>query len=611
MRPSGQEQPIVFISLGAGVEFWPILAPVLREYMPRFAYIEVGAGFAQEDVKTEVNRCWHSFLAGNPQLTDAVRVTYLMGTDEASNLLPHLRQEVDACFGALYPAGVMTDIFVLLDDRDLLNEGNQRVAILHRLKEEHARTETKIYIMSNLCSRNNFTPPADISHTIALLTLFKCRDPDTYVTPPDASRYNEHFFLENCDLRRGCFLTAGSTILSVPEDALAALILAEVLSIGAGTPVEAAPRRPLATPTPYEKRPTKRMEYLQGMAIPDAGKGEVLSRKQWLSRLFGQRLASFAHEEFEDTEYDYFSELRQMKINFYDLLRYLAPGGAYAATVDTLVENSKIDLQLAQDKYTAWLANPPDRSKNAREGAKRNLSPILSQELWPFIIAADYLAKDEELKVLEKNYELATKWQKAFTAYAAELNGHMPTLQAAILQLHTRASGLESAFAMFPSPMEFFRERIQAFIARDMDEFISLSQAATTHLAEGTFDGFLTVLESHIRENILPAVNVHPLDVLRATDEDSLSEHISDWLRGAKILNLRLATGYVNLYTEANLFFPADTLAANVKRHYEGRGQGRVNLFTQSDCDRVAVLYHAGAFDSDELYNNTGQEAEA
>jgi len=99
------------------------------------------------------------------------------------------------------------------------------------------------------------------------------------------------------------------------------------------------------------------------------------------------------------------------------------------------------------------------------------------------------------------------------------------------------------------------------------------------------------------------------MDILRdfSDGDDSKAAALGEWTLQNRHYNIRLKIGYTSLHTEANLFMPAnsgDIRAEDVKKHYEGRGLGRMNLFAKTDANRVAILYHAGSFDLEDLYYN-------
>jgi len=90
-------------------------------------------------------------------------------------------------------------------------------------------------------------------------------------------------------------------------------------------------------------------------------------------------------------------------------------------------------------------------------------------------------------------------------------------------------------------------------------------------------------------------------DMVSKSGRGDISSALGEWVYKNRHWNVRLKIGYTSLYTETNLYMPAE-IAAKVKKSYEERGMGRMNLFAEEDTKQVAVLYHSGAFNIDDLY---------
>jgi len=610
-----QSNPVVFVTLGQCSGLWPMLSSSLKGYLDIVGYIAAPDRFDDDFIKNEVGRIWREFLRRDPSLADVIRVNFVMRADKAGTGLPALRESIEWYFQKLYPAGMMTDVYCLLDDANLLSDGGRRRDVLNMLAHEQSHGLV-VYLLSNLTSMNQFITDENICHTITLLSLFKDCVPDLYVAGADASRYNEFFFLENCAMRHGVFLTAGSLVLSVPRDALKALYMAELLAFGMDKPLETEPGEGevtlLSAPPEVLRKPTKSMDYLFGMAIPEVSRGEAFTREQWLNRLFGQRLEQLVEQSKQTSEessvenFD-FSVLGEIKANIFDLLRQTGKGGFYEQVVKQIVSDANYDLRRAEDAFLEWIESVPAMKKGTPETATRRLSPFIVQHIWPYILASEYLRKQMKLQHLANKIASLEGHSQLVAKVHQALLGYMDNLHTVIQSYNEKAETLNDAFAAFtPRAVDYFRQSFKEYAASHHDELVKLSKGMTAFLYRGDISKYLERLEGYIDNNILPSQTKPVMDILyELTDGKFAAEALGEWVLQSRHMNMRLKTGTTGIYMEANLFMPdahGDVSAADVKKQYEGRALGRMNLFAKTDADRVAVLYHAGSFNAEDLY---------
>ncbi|MCL2216229.1 MAG: hypothetical protein FWB91_04320 [Defluviitaleaceae bacterium] len=600
--------PVVFVTIGKSADFWPKISAALAEYIEGVQYIPVPENFDDANIKAEVGRVWREFL-GLGQ-ADVIRVNYILRTDESGLKLPQIRESIETYFQALYPAGVLSDIYCLLNDANLLDDGGSRKGVIQMLKDEKAE---RVYMLSNLTSMNIFIPDETTAQTIALLTLFKDCVPDLYLTGADASRYNEFFFLENCAMRRGCFLTAASLTLAVPQDALKALLIAELLKYGQNEPIEPEPpesAKILPGISVTTKAPAKNLEYLCGLAIPDVNRSDRLTRKQWLSRLFGLRLKRLLNnsEEAGSDESKIPPEIPIEGHNLYDLLRYTGESGIFEKNISQALLNIENDLRKAEEKYNLWLEEMPNATDDS---AKRRLSPLVTQDLWPYELAMDYLRKHSEIEHLRAKVKAMEFQRASVNAFRHRLQGYLTMVQVAALPYEEKFRQLNEDFAAFsPKAENYFRQSFNSgYALNHRHELAELSKEMTAFLQRGKILEYTKMLEEYVDTHIMPTFNRPIMDILRdfSDGDDSKAAALGEWTLQNRHYNIRLKIGYTSLHTEANLFMPAnsgDIRAEDVKKHYEGRGLGRMNLFAKTDANRVAILYHAGSFDLEDLYYN-------
>ena len=608
---STQSNPVIYISLGQGAGIWPHLSMALEAYAKGIAYIAARKTFDDLWVKSEVGRVWKEFLQQG-QTADIVRVNYILGTDEAGAMFPKLCAYIEKYLSALYPASVLTDVYCVLDDDRLLENEDDRKLVMTMLKDEQTK-DLNVYLLSNLTSQNVLIPNASIAHTIAMLTLFKDCIPDLYVTGADASRYNEIYFLDNCYAKQGHFLTASSLNVTIPQDGLKAILMTELLLFGKDTPLEISDTLDEAVffETNIQQAPVKSIEYLLGMAIPEVNHTSPLTRRQWITQLFGRRLELIMETDMgtsAEAMPDSLPDFAAKEANLYDLLRYTGEGGIYEHYATAALENAQNDLHISEEKFRKWLDTAPSFEKGSPEAEKRRLSPLISQDLWPYVIASEYMLRlahfqywHDEIEVLKKRCSHVSDAHQELLQFLEQVND-------TIARYTQKSQILDDTFAPFsPRASDYFRNLFKMYASSNYNELAELSTGMTTALIQGKFPQYLKRLDAYIDNHILPS---KPFDrpimdtlheLIATSGHSDISTALGEWVFNHRRWNIRLKTGYASLHTEINLFMPVQG-AADVKRRYEERGFGRMNLFTDENANHVAVLYHAGAFDLEDLF---------
>jgi len=638
-----QSNPVIFITLGQGAGIWQYLSPTFDKHI-HVAYFNVPCNYTDRWIRGEIGRIWKELLQqGN---SDIVRVNYILGTDAAGLALPHLSKITEKYLSALYPAGVLTDIYCLLDDDNLLENMDERVQIIEmlkdianphsmplavepscdkniRMKKESSPFFTphlRIYLLSNLTSQNMLISQESIAQTIAMLTMFKDCEPETYVTGADSSRYNELYFSDNCYGKHGVFFTAASLNVAVPQDGLKALLIEELLKIGKDTPLETGKDESefsgfnkldaALDPSP----PHKRMEYFLGMAVPEIDNNLSLTREEWINHLFGESLclndlaippAKLSEAQENVLELDAVSIARFKPINLYDLLRYTGDGGICEGLITKGIEHAKNNLHSLEEKFHKWLSGKPNLTKGSRESEKRRLSPFVTQQLWPYVIAHDYVYKQNHIQSFRNTIVALEKRLELLVAAHEELQQHLSKVNDAIEIYTQQTQVIDNAFAPFsPSASEYFRALFKQFATQHHTELVKMSTEILPALIRDEFEKFLQKLGNYIDAHILPSefFNKPIIDTMHnLTNGTDISVALGDWVFNHRQWNIRLKTGYSHLHTEINLFMPTQG-AADVKRNYESRGLGRMNLFADKNADSVTILYHAGTFNPEDLY---------
>jgi len=450
-----------------------------------------------------------------------------------------------------------------------------------------------------------------IGHTIAMLTLFKDCVPDLYVTGADASRYNELYFLDNCYAKQGQFLTASSLDVTIPLDGLKAVLMTELLSFGKETPVETGEiiDENIFYATNAKQASVKSIEYLLGMVIPEVRANTQFSRRQWISQLFGRRLEKLVDGGIKPkAEADPLPEITELEANLYDLIRLTSEDGVFETYATSALDNAQSRLHTSSEKFEEWLDMPPSFAKGSPEAEKRRLSPFISQDLWPYIIASGYMSGltkiqywNDVIDILEKRCEYVVDVHHKLLRFLDRVN-------VKINEYGNKAQIINDTFAPFsPNATDYFRNLFKEYANTNYDELAQLSKGMTKAFAQDDFQGYLAKLDEYIQNSILtsrffdkPIMDTLN-DIVTIHGHSDIPSALGEWVFNHRRWNIRLKTGYANLHTEINLFMPTQG-AADVKHRYEERGFGRMNIFTDENANHVAVLYHAGAFDLEELF---------
>jgi len=614
---STQSNPVIFVSIGQGAEMWQFLSPALKDYSVSSAYVDFQAAtfceaIITDSIKSEIGRIWREFLQQGKNTADIVRVNYIMGTDEVGLMLPILRQHMEKLLSALYPAGILTDIFCILSDDKLLENEDNRKMIMAMLQSESSNGAS-VYLLSNLTSENELVTNDSIANTIAMLTLFKDFVPESYVTGADASRYNEFFFLDNCFARQGHFLTASSLNVTIPQEGLKALLMAELLAYGKNNMLSPSPEINIDdnffSETNLAPASIQGMDYLLGMVIPQVDIVSQRTRQQWISQLFGTRLELLFDSNIETNDSTPSPlNLPTRSINFFDLLRYTDQGGLYETHAHNALECAKTNFTNADTRFRTWLNNMPVLTKNTPEAAKRRLSPLASQDMWPYVIANEYLHRKSSLRYLQDTIVVLNDRHRQVLSMHQHLLGLLEHVDNKIGEFVQTSQILDITFAPFSSnAASYFRELFYEFAEQNRDEIFHLSTGMTESVLQGDLTQHLTQLEDYIDNVILHSDQFNkPImttmrNLVATGGHSDIATALGEWVFNRRNWNIRLKTGYASLHTEINLFMPTQD-AADVKHRFEERGLGRMNLFIDDNADRVAVLYHAGAFGLEDLF---------
>ena len=604
-----QSNPVLFIFLGRSIRFMAPFTDILEGYgIEGAAFIKMEEHPHEEWIKDEVNRIQQEYIKRAYDSSGIIRVNYMLS--EGYWNLAKLRGNLEKYVSMLYPSEIYTDIYWFLDDASALDGHTEsRVRMMGAFNEQKA-AKAQIYLLSNLDSNNVFTPEEEVLRTAALLSMFKDHEPDRYPVAPDASRYNEFLFAENAHApQKGAgFITAGCRSLQIPKKALTGFLVNQLLKMGSG---DESPAGCGAEPHGFKPEPTKFSsivdpQYIYGVAIPDISDGEYgdIPRRAVIMRLFGKRLDGvleiYSSESVRLPSMGEFIKAMEA-LPFYYALDVLAVGGRWRFEVRQALEEAQEAAEAAELKLKKWL----DASPDIKDVPKRKLAWMFKSEDWPYRLAEEYLERRfriDGLKAAARHLQLVLDH---VALYHEKLLTYLSQVEEARNSLEWDKKALDESFSFIvPHVSEYFLALYKDYCGARAQVLRELTDPMAKYLREGKFYDYVSQLADFVENKLLHDMARPFTDLLSYLETGSkgrLPAHLAEWAVRSRRFNLQLKTGYVSLYTEANMYMP-ESGAAKVKAAYESHGLGRMNLFVDNSAGRVDVLYQAGMFGLDDLY---------
>jgi len=347
-----------------------------------------------------------------------------------------------------------------------------------------------------------------------------------------------------------------------------------------------------------QRKAGKGLDYLCGLAIPEANFADPLTRGQWISRLFGERLNRCV-PTLQEADGGFDGDEIFPAANFYTLFRATCEGGVYyeAARVD--LDSARTEFSDAQEKFDSWLNARPDLKK---ESPTRRLSPIKTQNLFPYALAAEFLKRQAELEHIREKIKIFEQRVRLVASFHKKLKRHRDEIEKAVAAYNEKFAHLETVFR--PGAADYFRKKFaESSFAGSSKDIGELCNDMTASLRQGEFAKFKTRLNAFVEREILsePQFALPIAEILREMGEIPASA-LADWAERCQHVGVRLKSGSARLYTEMNLLVADAATGLEVKKICESRGLGRLNLFADTGASCVAALYHAGAFDADEMF---------
>lgn len=603
--------PVLYILLGRAIPMFESFTDILEEYgLDGAAFIKIYEQPHYEWIKDEINRIQQEFIRRSYDSNGVIRINYVISSDNWD--IHSLRETVEKYVSMLYPLEVYADIYWFLDDASALDGRTpSRIKTMKTLTSKKL-TKAQVYLFSNLDNNNVFTQEEDQFRTLALLSVFKDYKPSHYPVSPEASRYNEFMFLENA-INHGQskgFLSAGCRSLQIPQKELKGFLVNILLDLGSN--------QSWPEPSDFNIMHFIRgeyvlfskivdREYIYGLAIPEIRSADFkgISRKVIISRLFGKRLDNILDIYIGDS-----IRLPDMEslnhaledLHFYQALYLLGDEGKWRRSVRKVSEETRQALQTATSELESWL----DSEHNVKDKARRRLSPWVRPENWPYQLAEGYIERLFRINALKALNKHLQQTMSAIDAYYNVLLGYQETVKKAQSTLNWDTTALNAAFDHFvPRISDYFFMLFKDYESSRVKALKAVTDPMLGHLKEGTFAQYISYLAEFVDDKLLPALNLNFAGLLRYLENECkghLPALLSEWAVRGRRFGVQLRTGYVSLYSEANLFMPTGAEISKIKSRYESHGLGRINLFVDEHAGRIDVLYQAGIFGVDDLY---------
>ncbi|MCL2399670.1 MAG: hypothetical protein FWC91_08025 [Defluviitaleaceae bacterium] len=612
-----QSNPVLFILCGQTMAMQQPLMRIFADYgLKSVAFIAPEAMPKEKWLKNEINRVQQEFIKQSYNSSGIIRINYLLSGDSWD--IPALRENIERYISMLYPAEIYTDIYWTLDDASALDGRTpNRIKTMSMLREilssgtsnEKNDKIPQVYLMSNLDSGNAPITMDEILRTIALLVLFKDYEPKEYPVAPDASLYNEFIFAENAsEYHNGPgFWTAGIRSLHVPVESLKKLLTATLLNW--------EKNRDETPPLPNFERYIHSefasfskivdQEYIYGLAIPDVNKENYngFIREDVIEKLFGERLNDVL--QMYDSKSVYLPDISNLKqtiedLPFYCALDFLGDGGEWRTATDKVLSENKETLEYCVNDLKKWLATEHKTDAESR----RRLSLLVQTDAWPYHLAEEYVERLFKINALQTLDNHLEQILAIINDCYDSLLQHLETVNQEKNELTEAVTELNNTFEPFiPCVSEYFLDLFEKYADSHEKELRALTSPLAKHLRNDSFSDHIAQIEDFIERKLMPNLEqsfTMLLSHLTASGK-RFPVLFADWAMSRRHLNIQLNTGYVGLYTEANVFMP-NFKASEIKSSYESQGIDRMNFFVDSKAQRIDVLYHAGTFNLDDLY---------
>jgi len=572
-------------------------------------YLAISGEYEKDSLFTDIRDVQSRFLTTVYVTSGEIKVVYVINADSPQTAqLEEIKRDVDGYLAYLYPGGILTDIFLMLDDVHDLSAATHRGEIVDMLTEMRSDT-CMLYMLSNLNSHKLYEPNARMNmlHGIALLGILK-----DYISLQASEQiykwYNERYFQEDCYRTGGHFMTIGYLSIGRPLQLIKKLMLIELLTCRERQSMQECAFTWEAQKISGDGRLWLR-ENIYGLCM-DAqtnldGIGNY-TNKRALEVLFGDRLEHFFEANFQ-TSHASSGEVRVRKFlrdcareptrGFYYIHAITAQDGALRAYLANLLAKAEAQLSSLESRADNWQNErcqpPKQRWRNANR-VPDHVYELAAQYLEPRF---ERLQPELEIKRLTEALEYVDTCHREFE------RKHKQLAEFVMLRKeeadHIRED--DEVFIDSSSLNAYYIAKLRELVESD-PKFDSIYSRLWRSLENEALDLYAAELESYIENTVM-----HRDDFDRGIVDDltgawgvsggEVYESIWRYIAGSRHFNILLKGGCKNLHSEINVFIDASSQLAR----WSGT-RDKVNFFYEENSNSIDVLYHAGAFSSEDLY---------
>ena len=587
-----QNNPILYVFIGGIPEaFIQKLKAIQEEQIDGVGYLE-----CSDNISEEIRIIQERFIAKPYLSIGEIKINYVMDAgDPNCSGFPKIKETIESGFRLLYPGGVISDAFLLLDDAHVRPDKKN----VHRQTFDmvEAGGLNMVYILSNVSSKNTYEPENDdsIVRSIAYLALLK----DCSVPVPNMNRYNERYFKADCLNRGGKYTTLGHIRIEKPCQ-VEPFLLAKLLKYQ-DKPV------PPECPVPFDCAEIFNLSFERGfdfnrnlfenlLGLPLSGEVSACSNQQALRIWFGGRLERFYGMNYlemmtevvrSETEnalarVKAFLEdvIHSAEYGFYFVNAITAPDGALRSRIEIYRERYQKDCAALESEYNSWL------SQTAAHKGKPALFGRINP--YPYRLAEQYIKYKVKIFENQAVYNLIEQTLTFVEMYYAELH----QLKCAVDD-RGASPVFDSGFFSANEVRSYYTALLDTYIRETPDSFLKLYKNFYDYVRSENLNEYEQRLQELIQDEILPLD-----DGLEKMSSNISSQTALNWIHENKKLNIFLSSGIAKLYCETNIFFHENKLFSEAKPDTEDK----VNFFYQESGQSIDVLYHAGGFGKEDLY---------
>ncbi len=593
-------------------------------------YMTINEGCKKEQISGDLQAATTQFLTKKYITSGEIKVVYVVNADARfAKTIHSLKQYVEYYLHFLYPGGVVSDIFLILDDtinlaRNLNNYRGEVIQILSQMRSDNCM----VYILSNVNNHRLFKDENDdnVYTSIALLCLLKdfvSEQPDKQFSEDQVYKwYNERFFKDDSYKNGGDFMTVGHQIIKKPIQMIKKLLLVELLIFK-----QFSMTRDCDFEWKVKKLPETNWNNLKdnifGLAMDTAFDESLLpnfTNKQALERIFGKRLEQFFEVNFKEEHQNDGAEIiknylheaaKDPSLGFYYVYEITSPNGYLREHLAEILLEQENALEGVNAREISWL-------NEFVTLPKKKLTDFAKIPEHIYEMAANYL--EPRFRRLEPTLEM-NKLRDALAfvvSFHEELN-HTRVELMSFVESTTDHVMKDSSdlFLSNDNVNEYYTGMLHDFLADD-ERFDAIYQRLWRCTDKTEIKLYIAEIENFISQVVLN-LNMFQKSVVSdlneifslgqpSRTEKSVFDDIWDWIIKNQVFNVLLKSGGKNLHSEINVFLDVhNQMPVRTKKGPISRD--KINLFYNENNESIEILYHLGAFAKEDLYYNAIYDA--